>query len=395
MSYTAPYIDESGLHLPSYLDARDELVSRMRSIFGEDIYLAADSMDYQMLCVFAEKLGDVYSAIQLTYNNRSPATATGAGLFSLGRLNGIRRKSASHSTATLRISGTPGTVITGGLAATADGQLWKLNDSVTISEDGTVDALATCQESGRIFADADTINRIMTPRLGWTAVTNPNAAEPGNDIESAASFRARQMLSVAPASRTVLYGTYGAIMAVDNVTRAKLYENKSDVTDDNGIPAHSICAVVEGGDSEEIGKAIYYHKTPGCGTYGDVEVSVTEEMESGAVDVPPISFYRPSYVDALVKITVKALSGYTEQTTLDIIANTEAYLSELEIGSDLVLSALYSPILAATADIRDPSFSVVSVQIGRDVDALSAADIEVAFHEVTRGVAGHITVEVV
>lgn len=37
MSYQAPYIDESGLHLSSYNDIRDKLIEEMKQIYGQDI----------------------------------------------------------------------------------------------------------------------------------------------------------------------------------------------------------------------------------------------------------------------------------------------------------------------------------------------------------------------
>ena len=394
MAYIAPYIDESGLHLPSYIDTRDELISRMRAIFGEDIYIGADSMDYQFVSVLSEKIADTHNAVKLAYNNRNPATAEGSGLFGLGRLNGIRRKTAGYSTVMLYISGVQGTVITGGIASTSSGQLWDFNDTVVIPASGNIEILATCRQSGKIFADIGTITRIMTPTLGWVSVTNNMPALPGKDIESSAEFRARQMISVAQPSRTVLKGTYGTIMALDNVTRAKVYENKSNIPDNNGIPGHSICAVVEGGNSEDIGNAIYYHKTPGCGTYGDIDILVTSEMQDGSLNVPPISFFRPSYVDAIVKIELTALSGYTEQTTADIILSVKEYLSALEIGADVILSAVYAPIVSATPDIHNPTFSVSNIQIGRNLAGMQTSDLIIAFNEVTRGIEDNVIVEV-
>lgn len=40
MAYFAPYIDDSGLHIPTYQDIMDYLEEQVRLIFGNDIYLA-------------------------------------------------------------------------------------------------------------------------------------------------------------------------------------------------------------------------------------------------------------------------------------------------------------------------------------------------------------------
>ena len=56
MAYYAPYIDTTGIHVPTYEDIRDDLIASMKQIFGQDIYLADDSQDYQQICIFAKKI---------------------------------------------------------------------------------------------------------------------------------------------------------------------------------------------------------------------------------------------------------------------------------------------------------------------------------------------------
>ena len=56
MAYYSPYIDNTGIHVPTYEDIRDDLIASMKQIFGQDIYLADDSQDYQQICIFAKKI---------------------------------------------------------------------------------------------------------------------------------------------------------------------------------------------------------------------------------------------------------------------------------------------------------------------------------------------------
>src|SRR6185503_10030857 len=88
-----------------------------------------------------------------------------------------------------------------------------------------------------------------------------------------AELRARQVVSTALPSLSVMDGTVGAVANVTGVTRFKGYENDTGSADVNGIPAHSISIVAEGGDSQEIADAIARHKTPGTGTYGTTSVT--------------------------------------------------------------------------------------------------------------------------
>lgn len=57
----------------------------------------------------------------------------------------------------------------------------------------------------------------------------------------------------------------GAIANIAGVTRHKLYENDTGKTDGNGLPPHSISAIVDGGDVTEIAVTIRGNKGQGSG----------------------------------------------------------------------------------------------------------------------------------
>ena len=63
MAYFAPYIDESGVHIPTYQDRLDALTSAYASIFGPEANLEISSPDYQLLSVFARALDDLSALV--------------------------------------------------------------------------------------------------------------------------------------------------------------------------------------------------------------------------------------------------------------------------------------------------------------------------------------------
>ena len=312
--YQAPYIDEAGLHISSYNDIRDSLVEEMRAIYGNDIYLDNDSQDYQMISAFALMAYDVQQALLLAYNNISPATATGTGLDRVVALNGIRRAKASYSTCLVKLTGTAGTTISNGVVQDSRGIQWRLPEQITISDNGTATALATCTTIGRITAATGDINTIVTPTRGWTSVINDVPAIAGVNQETDSALRAKQRISTANPSNTVFEGTIGAIANVDGVVRYAAYENDTD-TERDGLPPHSITMVVDGGTDQDVAQAIYLHKTPGCYTNGDIEVNV-----SGSLTDIPIRFYRPHYVEVVVTVSIKTLTGYTPNLNAPILS---------------------------------------------------------------------------
>ena len=390
MAYFAPYIDESGLHIPTYTDIRDSLIDTAKQIFGQDIYLGADSQDYQWITDIANKINDTNQALQLAYHSRSPLTGIGAGLDAVVKINGIKRKAATYSTCLVILTGTAGTTINNGIVADVNNINWALPSSVTIDVGGTIEAIATCQIPGPIVANPGEINKIVTPTYGWDSVTNIVAATVGSNAESDAQLRSRQAISTAQPSRTVLEGTKGAIAALSGVTRFKVYENDTDAIDTNGIPSHSISAVIEGGADTDIASALFYKKGPGGGTYGDVTVNISDSLG----ELTPIKFFRPAYVDIDVTVNVKALTGYTSQTTTDIKQAVADYINSLQIGDDLEPSILWGATLGVMPNLKAPQFSIASLIAGKQGQAQSTNPVAIAFNEVTRGDIANITVNV-
>ena len=80
MAYFAPYIDASGIHMPTYEDRLAQLEEDYRSIFGIESELSASVPDYQLLSVFAKALDDTSALVVQDFASRNPAYATGAAL---------------------------------------------------------------------------------------------------------------------------------------------------------------------------------------------------------------------------------------------------------------------------------------------------------------------------
>ena len=101
MAYFAPYIDASGIHMPTYEDRLQDLLSAYRSIFGQEAELSPAVPDYQLLSVFAKALDDTSALVLSAYNSRNPAYASGQALDLLLPQYGIVRE-AGESDASVR-----------------------------------------------------------------------------------------------------------------------------------------------------------------------------------------------------------------------------------------------------------------------------------------------------
>lgn len=381
MAYVAPYIDDTGCHTNSYNDILAYLVESVRSIYGTDIYLEPDSMDYQLLSVFSRAIYEEEQCAQMNYQAKSPVTAsTKDAVDALVTMNGISAKKASYSTVSVTLSGIPYTLINGGVVQSTNGEKWNLPQNVVIGSGGTTTVVATAQEMGAIEAPVNTVTQIITPTYGWTSVTNSSSASVGQPVETLSQLKQRQQNSTAYPAQTPKESVYSAIYNIDGVTDLVIYENDTgsaenyDTETDFGGPAHSITCVVEGGDDNDIANAINRRKTPGCYTAGDVSVVSYDSYNSPTT----IRFYRQDETEIYATFTIKALSGYSTAVADEIKASVVNYLSQLKIGDNLYLSQLWEAALSVSPDVK-PYFSLQSVVQGTAVDAQSATDLTALF----------------
>ena len=391
MAYFSPYIDETGMHIPTYSDIRDDLISSMKEIFGSDIYIDEDSQDYQQISIFAKKIFDTNALALLTYNNRTVNTAIGVGLDNLCALAGIVRKPATYSTVQLVITGTPSTVINKGKVSDQDDvHIWNLPDSVVIPDDGTITVEATCNEAGDITVAPNTITKIVTPVFGWSSVVNNFTGSGGTNQESDAELRSRYALATSSPSETVFESIIASVSAVEGVKRIKAYENDTGTTNDLGHPPHSITLVVEGGDDTDVATEIYFKKTPGCYTNGTTSVDIV----SLSGNTTKISFYRPTYKTVYVKVSLKKLASYNDEYANDIKKAIVDYINNLEIAETVYRSVLWSIATGQMKSIQSPSFSVLNVQTSTDGVSYTDSDISVLFNEASQIDLDKVTVEV-
>lgn len=371
-------VTAQGISAPDYQTILDTLISYYQQIYGSDVYLDPDSKDGQAVALQALAIHDANNTAISVYNSYSPSTAYGAGLASNVKINGISRKGATNSTVDLLLTGTAGATITNGSAKDANNVIWMLPVSVSIGVDGTVTVTATCANTGAVAALAGTITSINTPTRGWTSVTNPTAATVGVAVEQDDELRVRQSQSVALPSLTPFDAVDGALANISGVTRHKLYENDTGSTDSNGLPEHSISAIVDGGDVTEIAQTIRGKKGQGVATYGKTSITVPDKYGNPHI----INFSRSTDVPVYVSIELKVFTGYTSQIGEQIKQAVADYINSLTIGDSVLLSRIYSPAnLGVVSGGNAKYYDITELLIGKSAGSVAAANISIAYDE--------------
>lgn len=395
MAYFSPYIDETGIHIPNYIDLRDQLIEEMKQIFGQDIYIENDSADYQMISILAKKIFDSYSMGMLAYNNRTPNTAIGTGLDNNVAFADIQRKSSTYSSVQLTITGANGTSLKGCYALDENDNRWNIPDTV-ISETGMITVDAICDISGNISALPNTVNRIGTPLFGWYSVNNNNAATPGTDVETDAELRGRFSLAIRSPSLTVFESLSAAISVLGGVSRTSGFENDTSAESTGteppnipaGLPPHSVTFIVEGGEDDQVAKAIYSKKTPGCYTNGTTAVQIVSEMGN----IITIRFYRPTYVEVFAQIKVTKLPYWNDRYSDEIKNAIYDYIKGLEISDNVYNSMIWFVANSVMSDFANPAFVIKEVLLGKEEGSLTNSDVEVNFNEAAETSVSNITV---
>ena len=177
---------------------------------------------------------------------------------------------------------------------------------------------------------------------------------------------------------TTIDGIDGTLLDIPGVTRVRIYENDTDTTDANGLPAHSISCIVGGGDSTAIATVISKKKDQGTSTFGTTTINI-----AGKYGEPKaIKFSRPVMVEAFVEIVIATYPGYTSQIAEEMKVEIAKYINSLRIGDDVLLSRIYSPANLGVMSGGDSKYyDINSLKIGKSAATVAASNIDILFNE--------------
>ncbi len=372
----APTVDANGISIPSYNDVYQSLIAIFQSIYGANIVVSGDSQDGQWIAALAKVINDSNQGAVAVFQSFSPTYAQGVGLSSLVKINGLARQNPSYSTAVGTVTGVAGALITGGVVKDVNGNLWNLPATTQITNAGTAVVTVTAQQAGAIAAPAGSIAQIFNPQYGWQSFVSTADAVIGAAVELDASLRTRQSTSTAIPAQTITEAIAAAVANVTGVVRSFVYENDTGATDANGVPAHSIAVVVEGGAVADIANAIASRKPPGGQTYGTTQVVVYDSLGLPRT----INFFILTLVPIYYSLTVQPLTGWVASTVQQIQTALTNYTNALAIGG-----SVYETQAQAVASLMNSglglTFKITAFTLGTTASPTGTADLPILFNE--------------
>ena len=278
MAYFAPYIDASGLHLPTYEERLEELTGAYRSIFGIESELSASVPDYQLLSVFAKALDDVSALVLQAYNSRNPAYATGQALDLLLPQYGITRE-AGETDASVRA---------------------RIRHSLAGRSSGSADALLAAVKAARGVRDAvvyinetDSTDSIGIPAHSIAVVTRAGVA---NAIAQAIYDKKAPGI-----------GTWGGNSGIAVDADGREHTIAFTRSTEKKIYLHLYIRVVEGGNQETIQNAVLPAVTEYLDSLGlTVPLNVPQLYGAAYAADPAIA---KTFVVTDIQVTIPGISG--------------------------------------------------------------------------------------
>ena len=297
-------LTERGFLRPSYADLLDAFEVKAKELFGSTVNLSVRSPLGIFLRIFAWFAGLTWQLAEDVYNSGFIDTAAGVSLARLGAFIGIRVLAAQKATGSITITGDAGATIYAGFIVQArNNQRFVTLEDVTIGSSGTATVPIQAFEAGPDGnVAAGTIDTVVTPLAAAISVTNT----------------------------------------------AVVWENETDETDSDGLPPHSIEAIVYGGTDANIAAAIHARKAAGIQTYGGQSAQVLDA--SGKLR--RIKFSRPTPVPIYVQIsdlvTSDAYAGDAalKAAIVEYIGSAAGDIAEsgLAIGETVYYNRLMCPV---------------------------------------------------
>ena len=343
-------ITTTGFNLKTLADIRDETTLALQASLGATINLSGNSPLGQIKGVLDERVSLIWELGQFVYNSQYPNTAIGTSLDNIASINNIVRLQAEKTKVTATITGTPSTVVSAGFQAHVQGNdqsVFETIADVTIGGGGTVDVEMQCTVTGPVQVLANTLNQIVTPTAGVSSIDNALDGDLGRDVETDADFRIRRLQLLQRSGTATLEGIRNNVLTtVDDVERVLVIENDTYVTDPFGRPAKSFETYVLGGIDAQIANAIFLSKPAGITAHGSVTVNVTDSQGNSHT----IGFSRPTQIDIYLIVNIVPNTNPSEGDIYPVDGDAQvknvilAYASTLNIGNDVIINRLYTPI---------------------------------------------------
>ena len=229
---------------------------------------------------------------------------------------------------------------------------------------------ATSRTFSAVVQATNNLNVIQSPVLGWFEVYNPYDSIASTDLETDSELRSRYKFSKSFIQTGNRESLYAALYSLSGVRFVNVQENIQDIPFE-GRSAHGIVVTVLGGDDQEVAETIDKYRAFAY-TDGSIEVGLSD------LNGTPYSvrFNRPEIVPIQIKLSLTTDTNVFPTDGMLRIQNALIdYISNLNVGEDVIWSKLFTPINTVNGQ------SVNTLQIGKVGGSLGTESIVIEHNQ--------------
>lgn len=303
--------------------------------------MSADQPIGQMASVQAQIGAQLWELLAVVYSGLNPNNAEGMILDGDCAYTGTLRLDPTYSTVIGTLVLAAGANIPVGATANVSGQplnTWVLlgpcdttgnllsGSAIISAGGGTYLGLFQSTTTGPNIVNPGQLTVITAAITGWTSINNVNGTLViGTNVETDAALGNRRETELSSSGAGTNPSMQAALEKVQGVLKAYVFENDGDTTDGNGVPPHSVHALVYDGvvpaaTNQTIAEAIWSNKASGGGTYGATSFTVTDSTGTGT---HIINFDRATITRTYHAVTVQ------KDSTFDVVNGPTAVKNAL------------------------------------------------------------------
>lgn len=358
-------LSADGLTVNSTLEIVASLTAAFQSIYGPDVNVEPNSPDGQLINILAQAVQDNLQLLVQVYNSFGIDSAFGVVLDQRAAISGISRNQGSYTLAYVSVTVTSALTLIGQDALILDpsaqvftvadlaGNQFQLQSTYSFSGAGTTSLAFSALTLGQIQTTPNTIQTIITITSGVASVNNPSTTSDVEGIpeETDPQLKIRQansyfLQAVAPAD-----AVRAALLGVPNCVDAYVAENDTASTVD-GVPAHGLWIIVNGGAPVDIATAIYVKKNPGCALIGAQSYTVVRPQGNSAVMYWDNALTETLWVRAAMTPRIPGQVFDTVQDGIDLADALVYRLGQSPNVGDVVIAMLTIEPLAIMTDVQ-------------------------------------------
>lgn len=261
------YVTGRGVIVPDTSSVLSDVQNEFKAVFGNDLDVSPETVQGRLIEMISRSRLFTIQACAAVSNMLNLNTANGFVLDDLGSLFLLSRQPATYTTVNVELGGVSGTIVPEGTRLKSlGGEIFVNTEDYKIGS--PLGAVFRAEKTGIIPCPANTLTIILDAVNGLETANNPDNGILGRELETDSEFRIRIKNSLNVNSIAVLSAIRANLEQIDGVVGTYLYDNYSTSSvgvDDITVPAHSILAIVDGGNEDEIAQVLYNKKTIGAG----------------------------------------------------------------------------------------------------------------------------------